>query len=52
MAASILLYDHRHDRRSTARVFCAECGRPRKMKDDDLDEIFSRSDYCQCRRRR
>jgi hypothetical protein len=49
MAASILL-DGRHDRRPVARFFCGDCGRPRKMLDDDLDEIFSRSDYCRCSR--
>ncbi len=48
MAASVFLDNRRHDRRLTARVFCAECGRPRRMADDDLEEIFSESDFCQC----
>jgi len=48
MAASFLLDDRRNDSRSTARVFCADCGRPRRIKDDDTEEILSKSDYCQC----
>gem|GEM_PF-2235201 len=48
MAASVFLDNRRHDRRLTARVFCADCGRPRRMADDDLEEIFSESDFCQC----
>lgn len=49
MAASFFM-DGRHNRPPAARFFCADCGRPRKMKDDDLEEIFSRSDFCRCMR--
>lgn len=49
MAASFSL-DGRHDGRPAARFFCGDCGRPRKMLDDDLEEIFSISDYCRCAR--
>ncbi len=48
--AAALMDGSRHDRRPAARFFCGDCGRPMKMKDDDLDEIFSRSDYCRCMR--
>ncbi len=34
-----------------ARFFCAYCGRPKRMRDDDLDEILSMSDFCRCARR-
>lgn len=50
MAAQIFLDNRRHGRYLTARVFCTDCGRPRKMKDDDLEEIFSKSDFCRCKR--
>ncbi len=49
MAASIFM-DGRHDRRPVARFFCGDCCRPRRMRDDDLEEIFSRSDFCRCSR--
>lgn len=51
MAASFLL-DGRHDRPPAARFFCVDCGRPWKMLDDDLDEIFAKSNYCRCPRGR
>ena len=51
MAASFLL-DGRHDRPPAARFFFVDCGRPWKMLDDDLDEIFAKSNYCRCPRGR
>ena len=33
------------------RAFCGACFKPRKMLDDDLGDILSRSDFCQCLRR-
>ena len=50
MAASFSLDHGGHGRPPAARFFCGDCGRPRKMLDDDLDEIFARSDFCRCSR--
>jgi hypothetical protein len=35
---------------SENRVFCGECLKPRKMYSDDLEDVLSRSDFCQCLR--
>lgn len=52
MVAPQSFFDQRRpDKPSSVREFCAECQKPRRMRDDDLEEIFSRSDYCNCARR-
>ncbi len=38
---------------SENRAFCGVCMKPRRMLgDDDLSDIFARSDFCRCGRRR
>ena len=32
------------------RVYCSYCHKPMRIEDDDLDSVYSRSDYCQCQR--
>lgn len=41
----------RPDKPAANRVFCGDCLKPCRMLDDDLDNILSKSDFCQCRRR-
>jgi hypothetical protein len=36
---------------SESRVFCGDCLKPRKMYSDDLEDLLSRSDFCNCKRR-
>jgi hypothetical protein len=30
------------------RIFCSNCGKPRRIDDDDLAEVLSKSDFCRC----
>ena len=30
------------------RVYCGICGKPIRIACDDLESVYSRSDYCQC----
>lgn len=30
------------------RIFCSKCCKPIQMPDDDLEDIYSRSDFCVC----
>jgi hypothetical protein len=40
------------DKPAANRVFCGDCLKPCRMLDDDLENILSKSDYCDCRRNR
>jgi len=45
-------FDSRKPKQPAAnREFCGDCLKPCRMLDDDLEDIFSRSDFCRCRRR-
>jgi len=45
-------YDSRQEEKQVQpRVFCGDCMKPKRMLDDDCDEEFSKSDYCDCKRR-
>lgn len=30
------------------RSYCSDCGKAIRMADDDLEELYSSSDYCHC----
>lgn len=30
------------------RCYCSDCGKALRIDDDDLAELYSSSDYCQC----
>ena len=39
------------DQPAANREFCGNCLKPCRILDDDLDDILSKSDFCQCKRR-
>lgn len=34
------------------RSYCSDCGKPQRIADNDLAELYSSADYCICRRSR
>ncbi len=34
------------------RIYCAKCGNPQRIAFDDLEDVLSHSDYCDCRFKR
>lgn len=36
---------------SDIRYFCSDCWKPQPIAFDDLEAVYSRSDFCHCARR-